>query len=108
LFLTYLTDRCCSEWNHFGTNEPCPYRFSAEEIQQHSEEVESFNKSQEFWKKLQGILTDGGYASNETFAKAVEILADLRQVVLDHLKGEERCRFEKEMRWVVDLEGHGI
>ncbi|CAA9966968.1 hypothetical protein PTMSG1_10327 [Pyrenophora teres f. maculata] len=63
-----------SEWSHFSTKEPCPYHFSAEELRQHYEEASDFNKSQEFWKDLQGVLTDEGYASNESFSKAVEIL----------------------------------
>ncbi|KAF2127780.1 hypothetical protein P153DRAFT_368332 [Dothidotthia symphoricarpi CBS 119687] len=92
-----------NEWDHLGTNEPCPYRFLPERIRQHYEEAESFNKSQEFWKGLRGVLTDEGYASNESFGKAVEILRDLREVGLDDLKGEERRSLDKETRWVVDL-----
>ncbi|KAF1828217.1 hypothetical protein BDW02DRAFT_635315 [Decorospora gaudefroyi] len=97
-----------SEWGHFGTNEPCPYHFSAEEIRQHDEEAGAFNKSQEFWKELQGVLTDEGYASKEIFSKAVKILRDLREVGLGDLKGEERRSFDKETRWVADLDGHRI
>lgn len=103
-----LADHCCSEWDHFGTNEPCPYHFSAEEIRQHYEEAASFNKSQEFWKELQGVLTDEGYASDESFSKAVKILRDLREVGLRDLEGEERRSFDKETRWVADLDGHSI
>lgn len=106
LSLSSLADRCCSEWDHFGTNEPCPYHFSAEEIRQHYEEAGSFNKSQELWKQLRGVLTDEGYASNESFSKAVKILGDLREVGLDDLKGEERRSFDNETRWVADLDGH--
>ncbi|KAJ4376327.1 Phosphotransferase enzyme [Neocucurbitaria cava] len=91
------------EWDHFGITEPCPYHFSAEEIRQHHEEAGSFNKSQEFWRELQGVLTDEGYASNENFSKAVEILKDLREVGLGAIKGEELRSFDKEMRWVTDL-----
>ncbi|KAI4947449.1 hypothetical protein J4E91_006803 [Alternaria rosae] len=97
-----------SEWGHFGTNEPCPYHFSVEEIRQHDEEAGSFNKSQELSKELQDVLTDEGYASNESFSKAVKILKDLREVGLGDLKGEERRSFDKETRWVVDLEEHRI
>ncbi|KAF1354277.1 hypothetical protein EJ07DRAFT_133379 [Lizonia empirigonia] len=93
-----------SEWGHFGTNEPCPYHFSAEEIRQHDEEAGSFNKSQEFWKELQGVLTNEGYASKESFSKAVKILRDLREVGLGDMKGEERRSFDKETRWVADLD----
>lgn len=103
-----LADHCRSEWGHFGTNEPCPYHFSAEEIRQHDEEARSFNKSQELWKELQGVLTDEGYASNESFSKAVKILKDLREVGLGDLEGEERRNFDKETRWVADLKEHRI
>ena len=108
LLLSSLADHCCSEWGHFGTNEPCPYHFSAEEILQHDEEAGSFNKSQEFWKELQGVLTGEGYASKECFSKAVKILRDLREVGLGDLKGEERRSFDKETRRVADLDEHRI
>jgi len=100
---SFLADHCRREWSHFGTNEPCPYHFSAEELRQHDEEAGTFNKSQELWKELQGILTDEGYASNESFSKAVEILGDLREVGLSSLEGEDRRSFDKETRWVLDL-----
>jgi len=105
---TLLANHWCSEWDHFGTNELCPYHFSAEEIQQHLEEAGSFDRSQEFWKELQGISTDEGYASNESFSKAVNILKNLREVGLGDLEGEEQRNFDKETRWVADLDGHSI
>jgi hypothetical protein len=77
-----LADSYHREWAHFDTTEPCPYHFSADEIQQHYDEVEPFNKSQEFWKELQGVLTDEGYASNESFGRASEILGDLQEAGL--------------------------
>ncbi|KAF1358902.1 kinase-like protein, partial [Lizonia empirigonia] len=92
-----------------GTSEPCPYHFSAEEIQKHYEEAETFNKSQELWKGLQGILTDEGYASNESFSKAVEILKELREVGLANLMGEGRSNFDDELGskpWRVELSRH--
>lgn len=55
-----------------------------------------FNKSQEFWRGLQGVLTDEGYTSNETFSKAVEILQDSREAGLRDLEGEERRKFDSE------------
>jgi len=68
----------------------------------------SFNKSQELWKGLQGVVTDEGYTSNESFTRAVEVLGDLRRVGLGDLKGEERRCFDEETRWVADLERHGM
>ncbi|RII14889.1 hypothetical protein CUC08_Gglean003811 [Alternaria sp. MG1] len=94
------------EWGHFDTNEPCPYHFSSEKIRQHDEEVDSFNKSQELWKELQGVLTDEGYTSKESYSKAVNILKDLLEIGLGNLKGEERRDFDKETRWVADLDEH--
>ncbi|KAJ8107220.1 hypothetical protein OPT61_g9014 [Boeremia exigua] len=61
-----------------------------QQIQQHNKEVEMFNKSQEFWKGLQNVLTDEGYTSNESLSKAVEALKDLRATGLRELKGEEK------------------
>jgi hypothetical protein len=106
--LNVLVDFCCSEWNHFDTDEPCPYHFSADEIRQHYEEAPTFNKSQELWKHLTGILTDEGYASNESFSEAVEVLKDLREVGLNGMDGEERRNFDEETQWVANLIGNGI
>jgi hypothetical protein len=104
--LCFHADHCCREWGHFDTNEPCPYHFSSEKIRQHDEEVDSFNKSQELWKELQGVLTDEGYTSKESYSKAVNILKDLLEIGLGNLKGEERRDFDKETRWVADLDEH--
>jgi hypothetical protein len=49
-------------------------------------------------------VTDEGYASNETFEQAVETFKNLREVGLEELDGEECINFEKETRWVTDLE----
>jgi hypothetical protein len=101
-----VTNLRYSEWEHFGTNVPCPYHFSAEELQLHDREAGSFKKSQEFWKGLQEILTDEGYASSESFASAVEILKKLRELGLGNLRGEELRNFDRATRWVLDLGGH--
>ena len=92
------------EWDYFNISKPCPYQFTAEELQKHSKEVESFNKSQELWAGLKGILTDEGYASNESYTKAVEVLKDLREVGLDGLEGEEKRTFDKHTSWVANLD----
>jgi hypothetical protein len=91
------------EWDHFGTDQPCPYRFPLEKLRQHDREADLFNKSQEFWKGLQGVLTDEGYASNETFNQAVEILKELREAGLQGLEGEKQHEFDIETRWIAHL-----
>lgn len=106
LLLTLWADHHYSEWDHFATNAPCPYHFSAEERRRHYEEAESFNKSQEFWKELGEVLTDEGYASNDSYHQAVKIVRDLREVGLDDMKGEERRKFDEETRWVAHLGAH--
>ena len=63
----------------------------------------TFNKSQELWKGLQGVLTDEGYASIESYDKAVESIGKLREVGLHNLEGEDRRRFDKETLWIKDL-----
>lgn len=63
-----------------------------------------FNKSQGFWRRLQGVLSDEGYTPNETFNKAIEILKDLRETGLGNLKGKERQTFDAETRWIADLD----
>ncbi|KAH7382206.1 kinase-like domain-containing protein [Pyrenochaeta sp. MPI-SDFR-AT-0127] len=83
-----------SEWDHFDTIEPCPYHFSAEEIQRHYEEADFFNRSQEFWEQLQGILTDEGYASNESYNKAVETIKGLQEVGLADITSAKLSNFD--------------
>jgi hypothetical protein len=63
-----------------------------------------FNKSQELWRSLQGVLTDEGYTSLETLPKAVEVLKDLRAAGLRDLEGEKRREFEIETQWIADLD----
>lgn len=91
------------EWEHFGSNEPCPYHFSAEAIREHRAEAESFNENQRFWEGLREILTDEGYTSNETFSTAVEVLKNLRDAGLARLKSEERHEFARKTNWVLEL-----
>ncbi|KAH6633274.1 kinase-like domain-containing protein [Boeremia exigua] len=92
------------EWHHFGADGPCPFAFSAEETRRHDDEAESFNKSQAFWKALQGVLTDEGYTTHESFGTAVAVLKDLREGGLGELAGEERRCFDEETRWVAALD----
>jgi hypothetical protein len=92
-----------SEWDHFGADAPCPYRFSKDEIKAHYEEADSFNRTQDFWKKLRGILTDEGYTSIETYDQAVETVKNLREADLDVMEGADRDAFDKNTEWIVDL-----
>lgn len=86
------------EWEHFHADVPCPYHFSAQEVQVHDDEADTFNKSQDLWKEMRGILTDEGYTNNETFDQAVEAVENLRGAGLDVLDGDDRDVFEKETR----------
>ena len=97
-----------SEWVHFHTNEPCPYHFSAAELQQHDEEADTFNKSQELWRELEGVLTDEGYTNTETFGAAVRALKGLREIGLENLQGDARSQFDGETRWVGSLDEDGV
>ncbi|KAF2454103.1 kinase-like domain-containing protein [Lineolata rhizophorae] len=84
-------------------SEPCPYHFSEEETRKHYEEAKSFNKNQELWEELRGIVTDEGYTSNETFSEAIEVFRNLRESGSAGLKDEERVAFDRKTRWVLDL-----
>jgi hypothetical protein len=75
----------------------------SEQISKHEEEAETFNKSQELWKGLEGVLTQEGYTANETFDEAVEMLKQLREIGLENLEGGVRKEFEVETRWVGKL-----
>lgn len=106
--LAHLTYHCCSEWNHFGNHEPCSYHLPKEDVQQHYDQVDSFNASQEVWKRLNGILTPEGYTSNETFNEAVKIARSLREAGLQVLEGEERRIFEEETQCIGVLDEPGV
>jgi hypothetical protein len=99
----FSTDSSISEWDHFGADAPCPYHFLKDEIRAHYEEADSFNRTQDFWKELRGILTDEGYTSIETYDQAVETVKNLREAGLDVMEGADRDAFEKETGWIVDL-----
>lgn len=92
-----------SEWEHFGSDKPCPYHFSIEEIREHRNEAQFFNESQEFWAALSGTLTDEGYTSNSTFVKAVETLKNLRDSGSAKLEGKERDEFVEQTAWIGGL-----
>jgi hypothetical protein len=92
------------EWEAFDTNTTRPYHFSQEELQRHDVEVDSFNDSQEFWSRFDGVLTDEGFALNETYEQAVEAVKELKAAGLDGLEGEEREEFEKETHWITELD----
>ena len=62
-----------------------------------------FNKSQELWKGLQGVLTDEGYASNETFDQAVEVFKQLREAGLQGMGGEKLRELDIETHWIIGL-----
>lgn len=103
--VSYLAN-AYSEWEHFGADAPCPYRFSTQEIEKHYAEADAFNRSHEFWKKLRGILTDEGFTLNETFAEAVETVEKLREAGLAGMKGDSQDEFDRATRWVTDLRKH--
>jgi hypothetical protein len=92
------------EWEAFDTDMPCPYHFTQEELQRHDEEVEPFNDSQEFWSRFDGVLTDEGFALNETYEQAVEAVRGLRVVGLEGLEGEEREGFQRDTHWITELD----
>lgn len=91
------------EWEAFNTDTPCPYHFTQEELERHNDEIEPFNDSQELWSRFEGVLTDEGFALNETYEQAVEAVRGLKAAGLDGLEGEKREKFEKETQWVTDL-----
>lgn len=92
------------QWEAFNTDAPCPYQFERGELQRHAEEVEEFNDSQEFWSRFEGVLTDEGFALNETYEQAVEAVKELKAAGLDGLEGEEREIFEKDTHWITELD----
>jgi hypothetical protein len=53
------------------------------------------------------VLTDEGFALNETYEQAVEAVKELKAAGLDGLEGEEREEFEKETHWVTELDERG-
>ncbi|KAL1982712.1 hypothetical protein VTN96DRAFT_963 [Rasamsonia emersonii] len=91
------------EWDDFDADEPCPYHFTEEEIQEHQEESKSFNDNAYFWDSIREIVTNEGYTSNEDFPRAVEIFQRLRESGLKNLEGDDREEFDKQTRWIRDI-----
>jgi len=91
------------EWEHFYADMPCPYHFTSQEVQAHYDKADTFNKSQDLWKELSGVLTNEGYTNNDTFDQAVETVKSLQKAGLDGSDADRRDEFERATRWVVDL-----
>ncbi|KAJ8111744.1 hypothetical protein OPT61_g5732 [Boeremia exigua] len=69
------------DWKEYtGSTAPCPYHFSAEEIQQSHEDAVSYNDMRDFWDEMRGRVDESGFTTPEFFDEAVEIFAALREV----------------------------
>ena len=60
---------------------------------------EGWNKQADFWDGLKGFVARDGWTSNETYEKALKMVAGLREEGLKQMTGEERNDFEKRTRW---------
>ncbi|KMP06014.1 hypothetical protein CIRG_05695 [Coccidioides immitis RMSCC 2394] len=90
------------DWPILGSEHPCPYHFSPEELHQHWVDGEGFNETQDFWDQVEGLMDRSGWTTNEDFEEAVDYFWNLRQIGLENLAGDERKEFEQQTRWVLD------
>ncbi|EEP76626.1 predicted protein [Uncinocarpus reesii 1704] len=89
-------------WELFNMEDPCPYRFSNEEIEQHRKDGEGFNEYQDFWDELEGVVDREGFTFPETFDAAVDFFSDLRDVMLKEAEGKNREELDLWTRWVLE------
>ncbi|CZS93857.1 probable FMP29 Found in Mitochondrial Proteome [Rhynchosporium graminicola] len=87
------------DWDELGFDNPCPIRFTEEELQAHYRDGEGWNERADFWDSIAGFVSRDGWTSNETYDQALEMFAQLREEGLKTLTGEERVKFEAQTRW---------
>jgi Phosphotransferase enzyme family len=97
--LRILTCVVDSHWSEFNTEVPCPISFTAKELENHHQDGEGWNENADFWDSLDGFVNRDGWTSNETYKQALEMFAELRELGLKYLDGDERDAFEQSTRW---------
>jgi len=90
-----------SQWDELGTGvQKCPFELTRGELQNEQQDADAFNKMRKFWASVFGWIFKDGWTSNERYAEALELFADLRRTTLDHLNGSERAAFLRDTQWI--------
>lgn len=88
-------------WNEIDNEIPCPISFTDDELETHYRDGEGWNEQADFWDSLDGFVHRDGWTSNENYDQARHLFAELRELVLKSLSGEERLQFEQQTRWAL-------
>ncbi|EAW24094.1 uncharacterized protein NFIA_036660 [Aspergillus fischeri NRRL 181] len=91
--------RVARHWDEMNNEVACPINFTDEELKIHYREGEGWNEQADFWDALRGFVERDGWTSNEDYERALETFAELRELGLRDLTGDERLHFEKQTRW---------
>ncbi|KAF2748369.1 hypothetical protein M011DRAFT_493763 [Sporormia fimetaria CBS 119925] len=76
-----LLMRVQRDWDQFQTDQPCPYKYTDEEMEESYKDADTLNKLQDLWEKISTVLTKEGYTHNETYDDAVEVFEALKEAL---------------------------
>ncbi|KAF7172728.1 hypothetical protein CNMCM5623_004903 [Aspergillus felis] len=85
--------RVARHWYELNHEVACPNKFTDEELKTHYREGEGWNEQADFWDALRGFVDRDGWTSNEDYERALETFAELRELGLQALTGDERLHF---------------
>ncbi|GFF87560.1 conserved hypothetical protein [Aspergillus lentulus] len=85
-------------WDEMNNKVACPINVTDEELKTHDREGEGWNEQADFWDALRGFAERDGWTSNENYERALETFAELRELGLRDLTGDERAHFQKQTR----------
>ncbi|KAF2220378.1 phosphotransferase enzyme family protein [Elsinoe ampelina] len=74
-------------WSEIGGDRPCPFAFSAAELEQHYASAKEWNAEADFWDGLDGLVMKDGWTSNEDYEDALaffEGLGEEGRIFLDY------------------------
>ncbi len=86
-------------WEELDVDTPCPFHFTKEELQSHAKDGEGWNKAQDFWDSVAGLVNRDGWTAHSTYAEASKYFSEIRQIALGNMTGKERESFEVQTRW---------
>jgi hypothetical protein len=95
-----LTVCSLRHWRALGIQGDCPIHFTDDELKSRLIDSEGWNEVQDFFDSIDSLVKRDGWTHNETFDAALAFFTDLRKMGLQHMKGEEREKFEKQTHWV--------
>ncbi|KAK5116399.1 hypothetical protein LTR62_007946 [Meristemomyces frigidus] len=95
--------RIQKHWSEICPDHPCPFTFTADELEKHAVESEGYDENAEFWSSISGLVARDGFVLVEDYEEAFELFAGLREEGLRVFVGREREDFEKATGWAVPV-----